>query len=677
VNKNCLLILLLIIGYLSFGQNVEFEKDNFPNQKDGFKTAYNNLLDGNDAYEKENYYNAIESFLQAFEFNAENSQLNFKIGVCYLQTSQRFMCLKYFEKAFRLDRNVDKAIHYMLGRGYHLNYKFELAANEYRAHLGILSPSELKEEKPALDKLIEECELGKQYMQNPARAFVDNLPAPLNSKFHDHSPLISADESLMVFTSTRDNNNKMGEDGHYDEDIYLITRTGKLWNELYTLGEPINTQYNDATVGLSPDGQKLLIFNGNRGDGDIEECLLDGDAWNYPKAFPKTINSDYRETAACYSSDGKVLYFISDRPGGFGGSDIYYSRLNSKGKWDEAQNMGSVINSAYNEETVFMHPDGRTLYFSSEGHSSMGGFDIFVTHLEDNGQWSLPMNMGYPINSPDDDLCFVISANGKHGYCSSVRKDGLGGYDIYKTTFLGPEKPPIITSEDNLIAVRTNPLPNIAIKESVAIKTIRLTIVKGIVKDGFTNDPIAAEIEIVDNEKNEVIYTSNTNSSTGRFLVSLPSGKNYGLAVKAEDYLFHSENFNIPTATQYQELEKEIVLHNVKKDAKIVLKNVFFETGSAKLKPTSYAELGRLSKLLEDHPKINIEISGHTDNKGSYAANKKLSQNRAKAVVDFLIQLGIKDTRLSYVGHAYDFPVADNATEDGRQQNRRVEFKVL
>jgi outer membrane protein OmpA-like peptidoglycan-associated protein len=469
----------------------------------------------------------------------------------------------------------------------------------------------------------------------------------------------------------------MGEDGHYDEDIYLITRTGKLWNELYTLGEPINTQYNDATVGLSPDGQKLLIFNGNRGDGDIEECLLDGDAWNYPKAFPKTINSDYRETAACYSSDGKVLYFISDRPGGFGGSDIYYSRLNSKGKWDEAQNMGSVINSAYNEETVFMHPDGRTLYFSSEGHSSMGGFDIFVTHLEDNGQWSLPMNMGYPINSPDDDLCFVISANGKHGYCSSVRKDGLGGYDIYKTTFLGPEKPPIITSEDNLIAVRTNPLPNIAIKESVAIKTIRLTIVKGIVKDGFTNDPIAAEIEIVDNEKNEVIYTSNTNSSTGRFLVSLPSGKNYGLAVKAEDYLFHSENFNIPTATQYQELEKEIVLHNVKKDAKIVLKNVFFETGSAKLKPTSYAELGRLSKLLEDHPKINIEISGHTDNKGSYAANKKLSQNRAKAVVDFLIQLGIKDTRLSYVGHAYDFPVADNATEDGRQQNRRVEFKVL
>jgi outer membrane protein OmpA-like peptidoglycan-associated protein/tetratricopeptide (TPR) repeat protein len=671
------LLLLILLAVKTEAQSVLFEKEYFANQKEAFKIALADFKDGNSKYERNYYFEALTYFLKAQDFNPSNAELNFKIGVCYLQTEMRFMCLNYFKKAFELDREIHPDIHYMLGRGFHLNQNFESAIIEYKAHLASLRPEDRKEEKAGIDKRIAECESGIKLLDHAPAAFVDNMGTAINSAYLDHSPLISADESLLVFTSTRPNGRKIGVDGQYDEDIYISQRQGKKWLEPESVGEPINTQFNDATVGLSPDGQKLLIYNGNRGNGDIEICWLEGDAWNYPKALPDEINSEDKETAACFSPDGKKLYFVSDRPGGIGGSDIYCVEKNEKGKWSEPINLGRTINSPYNEESVYMHPDGRTLYFSSEGHNTIGGYDIFVSHLGEDAKWSEPENLGFPVNTPDDDLCFVISANGRHGFCSSIRKDSYGGFDLYQMTFLGPEKPVMLSNEDFLIAVRANPVSQIAIEENVAIKTIRLTIVKGMVTDAITNEPVNAQIDIVDNEKNEVIFTSTTNSSTGKFLVSLPSGKNYGLIVKADNYLFHSENFNIPGATEYQEITKQIMLSNLKKDAKIILKNVFFETASSKLRPSSYAELGRLTKLLNDNPNLRIEISGHTDNKGSKQANQKLSEARAKAVVDFLITEGVAKERLEYKGYAFDQPIADNATEDGRAQNRRVEFKVL
>ncbi len=204
-----------------------------------------------------------------------------------------------------------------------------------------------------------------------------------------------------------------------------------------------------------------------------------------------------------------------------------------------------------------------------------------------------------------------------------------------------------------------------------------MTIVKGTVKDAITLNPITAQIEIVDNDKNEIVSNYVTNSESGKYLISLPSGKNYGMTVKAENYLFHSENFNIPQATAYQEINKDILLNNIKKDAKIILRNVFFDLGKATLRPTSYAELGRLTKLLNDVLTLRIEISGHTDNTGSLQTNKKLSESRAKSVVDFLITEGVDSSRLEYKGYAYFQPVASNDTEQGRQENRRVEFKIL
>ena len=244
-------------------------------------------------------------------------------------------------------------------------------------------------------------------------------------------------------------------------------------------------------------------------------------------------------------------------------------------------------------------------------------------------------------------------------------------------TFFCPEKPLVLSNEDNLLASQLNPVKEMVVEKAVEIKTMRLTVLKGVIKDGFTNEPVEATIKIVDNVKNVEVFTSTSNSKTGRFLVSLPSGRNYGITVEAKDYLFHSENFDLAEATDYKEVEKEIKLSKMNKDVKIVLRNVFFDYGKATLKPESFGELDRLLQLLKDFPKLKIAISGHTDNKGSKNINKPLSENRAKAVVDYLVKNGIPADRLTFAGYADEQPVADNKTEDGRQMNRRVEFKVI
>jgi outer membrane protein OmpA-like peptidoglycan-associated protein len=321
-------------------------------------------------------------------------------------------------------------------------------------------------------------------------------------------------------------------------------------------------------------------------------------------------------------------------------------------------------------------PDGKTLYFSSKGHNTMGGYDIFKTVLE-NGIWSTPENIGYPINDADDDVFFVLSASGRRGYYAAAHKGGVGEKDIYMITFLGAEKEPLLSTEDNLLASVTAPVKETSVKQAVEIKGPQITLLKGIITDAFTNKPLEATIELIDNVKNEVLATFKSNSATGKYLVSLPSGKNYGISVKADNYLFHSENFDLPANADYQEVTKDIALKNVSVGTKIVLKNIFFDFNKSTLRPESTAELERLIKLLNDVPNMRIEISGHTDNKGSAEYNQKLSESRSKSVVDYLVSKGVNSGRLEFKGYGLTQPIASNDTEEGRQENRRTEFKIL
>jgi outer membrane protein OmpA-like peptidoglycan-associated protein len=308
----------------------------------------------------------------------------------------------------------------------------------------------------------------------------------------------------------------------------------------------------------------------------------------------------------------------------------------------------------------------------------MGSYDIFRSVYED-GKWSEPENIGYPINSADRDAFYVVSASGKHGYYSSARMDAIGETDIYMITLLGPEKETVMNTEDQFL-LSSNITERDAVIEPKVDKKFasNVTILKGVVTDASSKEPLNAVIVITDNEKNEIVSTFQSNSATGKYLVPLPSGRNYGIAVTMEDYLFYSENVDLPASKAYQEIEKNIELSRLEVGKKIVLKNIFYDFDKSTLRQASMAELDRLTKLLEQNPKMRIEISSHTDNVGSAAYNEKLSANRALSVVNYLVEKkGINKERLEYKGYGFTQPIAPNDSDQGRQLNRRTEFKIL
>jgi outer membrane protein OmpA-like peptidoglycan-associated protein len=683
------LLIFLFLGILpmvTIAQNVEFEKENFvyKENKDAFKAAKKALQAGNELFAKgpEEYSQALPYFYIAQKFNPNNAILNYKIGVCLINSIYKISSITFFEKAFQLNPNIDPKIHYMLGQAYQLTLNWASALKEYGLYKNNLPKEEMVEMQKAILKKEEECHTGEELMKHPVRVFIDNLET-INTRFAEYTATISADESMMLFTSRRDvslgareaKGNMKEED--YDEDIYVSYNINRKWTPAQNIGEPINTITHDATIALSADGQRMFVYKGDHG-GDIYECVLKGTEWSKPTRLNKNVNTDYHESSACYSFDQKTLYFVSDKPGGFGGRDIYKSVLIKKDKWGEPVSLGSVINTPYDEESVFMHPDGKTMYFSSRGHNTMGGYDIFKTYWNDTTKtWTKPENIGYPINTAGDDAFFVVSANGRHGYFASVKEEGKGDMDLYVVTFLGPEKPGQTSNEDNLLASSSAPVAEKQIEQPVAIKTNQLTIFKGKVIDAISLEPVEATIEITDNQKNELVSSFVSNSKTGKYLIALPSGKNYGIAVKAENYLFHSENFDIPNTSVYQEINKDILLKKIAVGSKIILKNIFFDFDKATLRPESTAELERLIALLNEVSTLRIELSGHTDNKGAAAYNQKLSEDRAKTVVDYLVKKGISAARLEYKGYGMTSPVATNDTDEGRQQNRRTEFKIL
>jgi outer membrane protein OmpA-like peptidoglycan-associated protein len=484
-----------------------------------------------------------------------------------------------------------------------------------------------------------------------------NLGKTVNTTFPEYAPVISADGEMLVFTSRRPVSEKEIKKGKVSmESVYFSDYDvkKKKWSDAKHLDEPLNREgRHNSAIALSNDGQRMLMYRDDEsGNGDIFESLLTGSSWSDPVKLPEPVNSKSHESSASFSPDGRIIYFVSNRKGGVGGRDIWMCKLDNANKWGKAENIGNIVNSKEDEEGVFIHPDGKTLYFSSKGHTSTGGYDIFRSVFE-NEKWSEPQNMGSHINTPDDDLYFVLAANGQTGFYSSAKPGGLGDKDIYEIHFtpLKPKK-----------EKETGP---------------KLTLLKGVITDEDSKAFLEADIDIIDNAKNEVITTIRSNSVSGKYLVSLPSGKNYGIVVKAKGYLFHSENVDIPFSAGYQEIIKDIALKKLEIGKSIVLNNIFYDFDKATLRSESMSELDRLVKLMNENPNLKIELSSHTDNKGADDYNQKLSQMRAQSVVDFLITKGINKDRLVAKGYGETVPVADNENDEGRQQNRRTEFKIL
>ncbi len=681
--------LFSLISVLSFAQNIEFTKENFKDDKDGLKIAKDNLKTGDELFIRGAvfYKEALPYYQNANNFNPNNADLNYKLGSCYLASIEKYKALPHLEKAIQLNPSIDPFIHYELGRAYHLGLQFDKAIESFSKFLKTAMASSDPGKTQDVQMRIKQCYSGKELVKEPIRVFIDNLGPSINSEFNEYGAVISADESMMLFTSRRPGSTggkiDPGINEHF-EDIYITYKNADgTWTKATNLPKPINSDNHDSNSGVSADGQKFIIYLGKDNGGDLYESVLEGTTWSKPEAFNKNINTKFHEPSACYSPDGNALYFVSDKPGGHGDHDIYVSYKDAKGKWGEAVNLGPTINTAYGEEAVFMHPDGKTLYFSSQGHNSMGGYDIFKSvYDETTKSWGKPVNVGYPVNTPDDDVFFVLSASGKRGYYTSADSQSLGLRDLYVITFLGPEKPMILNNEDNLIASAAKPVQETVIAPTVEVKEAQLTLLKGVISDALTKEKLSADIEIVDNVANKVIATFKSNSSTGKYLVSLPAGKNYGIAVKKDGYLFHSENFDIPATAAFQEVEKDVELKKLAVGGKIVLRNIFFDLDKATLRPESAAELERLTKLMNDVPSLKIELGGHTDSRGSDTYNQQLSEKRAKAVVDYLTSKGISSDRLKWAGYGETQLVNGcsngvNCTDEQHQENRRTEFKVL
>lgn len=706
-----LLIAVLLSISVSYAQtDTPFDKKLFKDQKDEFKAAedeikegdaltmmggegddltqlYNEKMEYGSFVSPENYRKAAAHYKNANKFNPNSSVLNYKIGVCYSHFD-KFEMLTYFEAAYKLKPTVAKDILYYIGYAHHLHGEWQTAIDFYNKFASTATDPNLSKAKADAFKKVMECRNGEQLAKTPARVWIDNLGKNINTQYPDYAPVISADEAVMVFTARRPEGEEMSPYGGYFEDLFVTTRTNGVWSVATNMGKPVNVKgQHDATIGISPDGHTLFVYNDKKGNGDIYISTDEEGSWSKPEPLGKNINTDAHEPDASLSFDGKRLYFTSDKPGGFGGHDIYYADWDEeKERWGEAVNIGDVLNTPYEERSVFIHPDGETMYFSSKGHNTMGGYDLFYSKLVD-GEWQKPVNLGPPLNTPDDDVQLVVAGNGRYGYYSSYRADGYGEKDIYLITFLGPEKKPLYSNEDNLIASITKPVKEKMKEPELVAEGSNMAILTGVIRDEKTQKPLKAEIVLVDNEKNEVIAEFHSDVTNGKYLVSLPGGSNYGIAVKKDGYLFHSENFVIPKQSGFKQYEKDVDLKKVEVGQKIVLRNIFFDFAKYSLRDESVNELERLIKLLNDNPTMRIEISGHTDTRGSKENNQKLSENRAKSVVDYLIAHGIDASRLEYAGYGESQPIhtdedinklpTESQREAAHQENRRTEFKIL
>lgn len=436
MKRNLVLILSLFVGVL-YSQNVEFTIDNFKDQPKELQVAHLSFEDGIDYYDQGIYKMAIDHFLIANTFNPNNSELNYLIGNSYLHTVFKTKALTFLKKSYELDVDYSYKTQFLLGQAYQYNYKFEKAKKAYYQFENSLSKDTALVWQKRVAKKILECNSGIEIMMNPSSGLIMNQRI-LSSNESDYAPVISADGKTIYFTSRRSGTTG-GEHDKADnepyEDIYYSTKKGYAWTEPINIGAPINTKYHDATVGLSSDGNELYIYRGKVNGGDLFVSKKENEQWTEPVALPDIINTSNQENSASVSNDNNTLYFISNKKDGNGGKDIYTANRDEEGNWVNVKNLGAIINTPYDEDGVFISHDEQVLYFSSNGHKTMGGHDIFFSLRNTDGTWSKPKNMGFPINSPEDDVFFFVTEDGQMGYYSSVRGGGTGKKSIYAIRF--------------------------------------------------------------------------------------------------------------------------------------------------------------------------------------------------------------------------------------------------
>lgn len=480
---------------------------------------------------------------------------------------------------------------------------------------------------------------------HPVRDYVfapKNLGDSVNTKYPEYFPSMTIDGKQLVFTR---------QVNFFNEDFFATEmKANGNWTTSHPLPGDVNTERNEGAQNISQDGKVLVFTSCDAPDGlggcDIYYSLLTKRGWSSPVNMGKVVNSEFWESQPSIAPDKRALYFAAREPNGFGGSDIYVSYIMPDGKWGPPMNMGPTINTAGDETSPFIHADNQTLYFASSGLQGYGKMDLFLVRKDSTGHWGKPENLGYPINTIDDEATLFVTSDGNTAYYASDRADSRGALDLY----------------------------SFSLREDV--KPIRTLWVKGKVYDAKTKAGLPSAVELKDIRTNQRISKVQTDEG-GEYLITLPVGKDYAFNVNRKGYLFYSENYSLSQKVNDSVFQVDIPLQPIEVNANVILKNIFFDTKKFDLRPESQAELDNLVDLLNENPSMVIQINGHTDNVGKPTDNLALSNNRAKAVVDYLVKKGIDVKRLKSKGFGETRPIADNNTDDGRAKNRRTELQVL
>lgn len=637
--KKCLLFfaIAMCVAMSGIAQNSYYSK----NKKaiNQFEKAMNVLYSGK-------FKQGILELEKVLTIDPNFIEVPLTLGDFYFDSKDTVQALQNYEKATLINESYYPIVWLRIGDIYKEAGENDKAEASYRKFL-----SYEKKDKKNIGLAtfnLEEIAFRRWAYAHPVPFDPKNMGAAVNSRYDEYLPSLTADEQTLVFT--RKVPSREAQPATNEEDLFVAIKEDGKWTAAERMPAPLNSDGNEGAECVSQDGHVMFFTacdrKGGQGSCDLYLCTLKGDKWSAPRNLGNPVNTGGWETQPSFSIDGKTLYFASNRRGGKGGNDIWKTVFRN-GRWSEPINLGDSINTPGDEKCPFIHYDDQTLYFASNGHKGMGGFDIYYSRKIDENTWSKPKNLGYPINTKDDDASMIVSPSGTTAIFSSDRAGGLGGLDLYQFELYKEAQP------------------------------LAVTYMKGIVCDQKTNAKLAATVRVIDVADGNEIATTSSDPVNGSFLISLPVNRNYAINISCDKYLFYSENIELQNGTPDKPFLMNIFMKPIEIGESIVLKNIFFETGSAELKNESVAELNKLVQFMVKNPDIRIEISGHTDNVGSDAMNQKLSEDRANAVANYLFDKGIDRQRVRSVGYGKTRPIDTNDTEQGRANNRRTMFEII
>ncbi len=642
-----LTFLLLLITSVAFGQR-EYTSTN--------QKAIKALEAGLRMYEIRNDVDALKAIDNAISIDPQFVEAHMLKANIYSDEKKYETAIESYKKAIEINPDFFPNNFYSVAKAEYLFGKYSDAKLHFEKYISYPKANSVL--KSNSERMIANCAFAELAVKNPVPFEPINMGDSINTADEEYFPAITGDGKTFLFTRRLQTTDDAGRRG-LQEDFFVSKNVNGKWSLAQPVSE-INTVGNEGAPSLSADGQYLfftaceeLYSNSNarktKGSCDIFIAKKVNDQYQKPRNLEEPINTGTWESQPSFSSDGRTLYFVRKIKDADGKSqrDILMSRIQDNSQWSEPVSVSDKINTPFDENSVFIHPDDQTLYFSSDGHPGMGGLDIFMSKRQPDGNWGEPINLGYPINTADDENSLLVSPDGKTAYFASDRNGGKGKLDLYQFKLYDKVRPELITY------------------------------MKGKVFDADTKKPLFAVFELIDLATQKTVISSVSNSGNGEFLVCLPAGKRYALNVSRDGYLFYSDHFELKgNATSLEPFLKDVPLLPIKAGEHMVLKNIFYDTNKFDLRDESKAELNKLVVFLLKNPNVKFEISGHTDNVGGKQYNQTLSEHRANSVLEYLIANKIDASRITSKGYGDSKPIADNTTEEGRAQNRRTEFLI-